>query len=106
MNVPSYPSLVPRLVEPYWFPVDEPCDDELDLTQMEREHQNWLTFVAEKDKDIVPIGKTASEPFEEDEEDEEDDDNDDDESESNEEDDEELDAEMNYDQDTEMFHIE
>lgn len=104
MSQPAFPSLTPRVSEQHWFSVDRPIDDELELVQMEREHQNWLISISDKEKESVPIGKTAAEHFDEDEEDEEDDNDDDDESESNEEDDEELDAEMHYDQDAEMFH--
>lgn len=42
MNVPAFPSLTPRVSEPHWFSVDRPCDDESDLTQMEKEHQQWV----------------------------------------------------------------
>ncbi|CAL1283200.1 unnamed protein product [Larinioides sclopetarius] len=42
MTQPAFPSLTPRVCEQHWFSVDRPCDDELELTQMEREHQNWV----------------------------------------------------------------
>lgn len=76
---------------------------------METEYQNWLTSIGQKDSDIIPIGKTASEHFdEEDDEEEEDDDNDDDDSESNDDDDDDdLDGDdLNYDRDSPVdpFH--
>ncbi|XP_077519472.1 uncharacterized protein LOC144129309 isoform X1 [Amblyomma americanum] len=116
MEAPQFPSLQPRIAEQPWFYVDRPWDDEVELTQLEKEHQNMLTSIAQKHSDLVPIGKTAAEvskqPLrfftclqDEDEEDDEDDDNEDDESDSNEDEDDELDADdINYDQDSPMFH--
>ncbi|XP_064482298.1 anaphase-promoting complex subunit 15B-like isoform X1 [Ornithodoros turicata] len=105
METPLFPSLQPKIADPHWFCVDRPCDDEAELTQLEKEHQNALTSISQKHSELVPIGKTAAELQEEDEEDEEEDDNDDEESDSNEDEDDELDADdMNYDQDSPMFH--
>ncbi|XP_037569234.1 anaphase-promoting complex subunit 15B-like isoform X8 [Dermacentor silvarum] len=103
MEAPQFPSLQPRIADQPWFNIDRPCDDESELTQLEKEHQSALTSIAQRHSDLVPIGKTAAE--DEDEEDDEDDDNEDDESDSNEDEDDELDADdINYDQDSPMFH--
>ncbi|XP_037277183.1 anaphase-promoting complex subunit 15 isoform X2 [Rhipicephalus microplus] len=103
MEAPQFPSLQPKIADQSWFYVDRPCDDESELTQLEKEHQSALTSIAQTHNDLVPIGKTAAE--DEDEEDDEDDDNEDDESDSNEDEDDELDADdINYDQDSPMFH--
>lgn len=102
---PAFPSLVPRVIDQQWFSVDKPCDDETELTQLEKEHQTWLTSITQNDSDIIPIGKNPSEHYDEEEEDDDEDDDNDDESESNE-DDEELEDndELTYDQDSPMFH--
>lgn len=105
MEAAQFPSLQPKIADQPWFYVDRPWDDEAELTQLEKEHQNMLTSIAQKHSDLVPIGKTAAELQDEDEEDDEDDDNEDDESDSNEDEDDELDADdINYDQDSPMFH--
>uniref|UniRef100_A0A131XN95 Putative transcription factor iia n=1 Tax=Hyalomma excavatum TaxID=257692 RepID=A0A131XN95_9ACAR len=105
MEAPQFPSLQPRIADQPWFYVDRPCDDESELFQLEQQHQNALTSIAQRHSDLVPIGKTAAELQDEDEEDDEEDDNEDDESDSNEDEDDELDADdINYDQDSPMFH--
>lgn len=45
MAVPLFPSLTPRFVDPLWFIVDKPCTtDETDISRLEAEHRNWVTF--------------------------------------------------------------
>lgn len=43
MSIPLFPNLKPRLMHSSWFDVDQPCDDEDEVSQLEREHQNWVT---------------------------------------------------------------
>ncbi len=87
-----FPQLTPRVADPIWFNVDKPCDDETELSKLEEEHQTWLQSIADKDKTLLPIGKT-SEQQDEDEDEEDDDDGDDDE-ESDSTNDDELDTDM------------
>ena len=35
---PLFPSLMPRLVDPLWFKVDAPQDENAELTKLEKEH--------------------------------------------------------------------
>lgn len=80
MSIPLFPNLKPRLMHSSWFDVDQPCDDEDEVSQLEREHQNWVTqkffidnistdifvvfqlvSIKQRNSDLTPIGKTAAE---------------------------------------------
>lgn len=40
--IPLFPTLKPKLVDAAWFNVDQPCDDDNEITLLEQEHQNWV----------------------------------------------------------------
>ena len=42
MAGPIFPTLLPKDVDPLWFNVDKPCDDENELSKLEEEHQTWV----------------------------------------------------------------
>ncbi|XP_014776202.1 anaphase-promoting complex subunit 15 isoform X2 [Octopus bimaculoides] len=93
---PLFPALVPKAVDPFWFPVDKPCLDESEISALEADYNNWAQSVGDKDNAIVPIGKTAQEHYDEEEEEEEEEEVDD-ESDTN---DDELDTDMVDDRDS------
>lgn len=106
-NMPIFPTMTPNAVDPLWFSVDKPKNEDTEIIQIESAHQNWLLTVVNKinDKEFpVPIGKTATEiPDDEDDEDEEEDANASDGSETHddeEEDDIEMDVSNSYDRDS------
>lgn len=48
-----FPSIVPGAIDPLWFTVDRPCDDENELEQLEKEHDLWVRNISFKIKNIA-----------------------------------------------------
>lgn len=45
MPIPLFPNLTLKLVDPAWFNVDQPCDDETEISQLENEHNAWVSSI-------------------------------------------------------------
>ncbi|KAI8761586.1 anaphase-promoting complex subunit 15B [Biomphalaria glabrata] len=71
MSNPYFPSSLPRVEDSLWFSIDKPRDDENELALLEQKHQTWMIAIAQKDNNIVPIGKSSEHLEEEEEEDDE-----------------------------------
>ncbi|XP_018323299.1 anaphase-promoting complex subunit 15B [Agrilus planipennis] len=99
MSIPLFPTLKPKLFDSAWFNVDQPCDDENEVTQLEQEYIAWEEAVGNKYSDITPIGKTSTENMDDEEEEDDEDDNDDDEESEthDEEEEEEIEMDVPYD---------
>lgn len=67
-------SLLPRPVETLWFKMDTPLEDEEELAEEEKSHEAWLQSIRKMGHNVTPIGKTASETYDEEDEDDDDDD--------------------------------
>jgi len=57
---PLFPSLMPRLVDPLWFRVDVPKNEDFELEKLEKEYEITLKNVKEKDSNLAPVGKRSS----------------------------------------------
>ncbi|KAK3866850.1 hypothetical protein Pmani_024979 [Petrolisthes manimaculis] len=99
---PIYPTLTPRVVDPAWFQVDRPVDLDQELKEQEQLYQAQVQAIQQKGSEILPIGKSATEQYSEDEDDDNDDYDDDDDNDDDEEEDD--DSEMNDDYSDPIIH--
>ena len=88
MVSPLFPSLTPRYIDPNWFQVDRPMDEEVELSAMEKDHCSQLSEITSRDHDFIPTGQPSHEEEEEDDDDDNEDDDDDDDNEDDDDDEE------------------
>lgn len=41
-GIPIFPTMIPNIVNPLWFSVDEPKNEDSELIRIESIHQNWV----------------------------------------------------------------
>jgi len=41
-GIPIFPTMIPNIVNPLWFSVDEPKNEDTELIRIESIHQNWV----------------------------------------------------------------
>jgi len=41
-GIPIFPTMFPNIVDPLWFSVDEPKNEDTELIRIESFHQNWV----------------------------------------------------------------
>lgn len=55
MERPHFPSLQPKMADQQWFHIDKPCDEESELTQLEKEHQNAVSMIVIVDSTLLRL---------------------------------------------------
>lgn len=53
---------MPRLVDPLWHAVDQPKNEEAELTALEKMYDERLEAIAKGSKDVTPIGNDRGSP--------------------------------------------
>lgn len=88
--LPFFPSLKPSVVNSIWFDVDVPCDEESELREMEKEHQDAVWEVTQLASDLHPFGRPQTAVGPESEEEDNNDDSDETDSHDNDEDEDDM----------------
>lgn len=44
-GIPIFPTMIPNIVNPLWFSVDEPKNEDTELLRIESIHQNWVKLI-------------------------------------------------------------
>lgn len=45
MSLPLFPKCLPKMTDRAWFDVDHPCAHEDEVTQLEKEHLEWVIII-------------------------------------------------------------
>ena len=61
-GLPLFPSLTPRVVDPL-YKLDVAKNEDAELVRLEKEHENFVKSIKEKDCHLTPIGKDLFECF-------------------------------------------
>ncbi|KAH9388731.1 hypothetical protein TYRP_008076 [Tyrophagus putrescentiae] len=99
MVSPLFPSLTPRYVDDCWFSFDTPFDEDLALSTLEKEYQNLIQEIENRDQPVdVALNNSDNDEDEDEDEDNEDDDDEDQSEDDDDEDDNEEDDEFEEDE--------